>query len=75
MAKAAEPLSNTKVTVRDERFTGKPIDVKFQGVLRDEQAEAVRQALRYEYGLVIVDECHHVSAFSFEQIMKQVKAG
>ena len=27
-----------------------------------------------EYGQVIVDECHHVSAFSFEQIMKQVKA-
>jgi superfamily II DNA or RNA helicase len=27
-----------------------------------------------EYGHVIVDECHHVSAFSFEQVMKQVKA-
>jgi superfamily II DNA or RNA helicase len=27
-----------------------------------------------EYGHVIVDECHHLSAFSFEQIMKQVKA-
>ena len=152
-----------RVSVRDERCTGKPIDVKFQGVLRDEQADAVRQALRYdegvlcaptafgktvvaskliaergvsslvlvhrrqlldqwrerlavfldlptkaigqiaggkvsrsgcidvallqslqrkgevkdfvaEYGHVIVDECHHVSAFSFEQIMKQVKA-
>jgi superfamily II DNA or RNA helicase len=28
-----------------------------------------------EYGQVIVDECHHISAFTFEQIMKQVKAG
>jgi superfamily II DNA or RNA helicase len=27
-----------------------------------------------EYGHVIVDECHHLSAFSFEQIMKKVKA-
>ena len=26
------------------------------------------------YGMVIVDECHHVSAFSFEQILKTVKA-
>jgi superfamily II DNA or RNA helicase len=27
-----------------------------------------------EYGHVIVDECHHLSAFSFEQVMRQVKA-
>lgn len=27
-----------------------------------------------EYGHVIVDECHHLAAFSFEQIMKKVKA-
>ncbi|MEW5932349.1 MAG: DEAD/DEAH box helicase family protein [Bacillota bacterium] len=26
------------------------------------------------YGQVIVDECHHVSAFSFEQVLKRVKA-
>lgn len=26
------------------------------------------------YGMVIVDECHHVSAFSFEQILKSVNA-
>lgn len=26
------------------------------------------------YGHVIVDECHHLAAFSFEQVMKQVKA-
>jgi len=26
------------------------------------------------YGLVIVDECHHVSAFSFEEILKSVNA-
>ena len=27
-----------------------------------------------EYGHIIVDECHHISAFSFEKILKQVKA-
>jgi superfamily II DNA or RNA helicase len=27
-----------------------------------------------EYGQVIVDECHHISAFTFEQILRQVKA-
>ena len=27
-----------------------------------------------EYGHVIVDECHHISAVTFEQVMKQVKA-
>lgn len=27
-----------------------------------------------DYGHVIVDECHHLSAFSFEQVLKQVKA-
>jgi superfamily II DNA or RNA helicase len=27
-----------------------------------------------EYGQVVVDECHHISAFTFEQVMKQVKA-
>ena len=26
------------------------------------------------YGMVIVDECHHVSAFSFEQVLKAVSA-
>ncbi|WP_330389453.1 DEAD/DEAH box helicase [Geosporobacter ferrireducens] len=26
------------------------------------------------YGMVIVDECHHVSAFSFEKILKSINA-
>jgi len=26
------------------------------------------------YGHVVVDECHHLSAFTFEQVMRQVKA-
>lgn len=36
-----------------------------KGVVRDIVAN---------YGHVIVDECHHVSAFSFERVMKEVKA-
>ena len=27
-----------------------------------------------DYGMVIVDECHHVSAFTFEKIMREVNA-
>jgi superfamily II DNA or RNA helicase len=27
-----------------------------------------------EYGHVVVDECHHLSAFTFERVMRQVKA-
>jgi superfamily II DNA or RNA helicase len=27
-----------------------------------------------DYGQVIVDECYHISAFTFEQVMKQAKA-
>ncbi len=26
------------------------------------------------YGQIIVDECHHLSAFSFEQVLRQAKA-
>jgi superfamily II DNA or RNA helicase len=152
-----------RVVIRDERCAGKPIGVAFQGSLRDDQAEAVRQVLGYdecvvcaptafgktvvaakliaargvnalilvhrqqlleqwrerlaafldipvktigqvaggkqartgvidvallqslhrkgevkdfvvEYGHVIADECHHLTAFSFEQVMRQVKA-
>lgn len=33
----------------------------------------VRECVK-DYGMVIVDECHHVSAFSFEQILKNVNA-
>lgn len=27
-----------------------------------------------QYGQIIVDECHHISAFSFEKVIKQVRA-
>ena len=37
----------------------------YKGVVKD---------LVAEYGQIIVDECHHISAFSFEQVLKQAKA-
>ena len=37
------------------------------------QKEAVKDFVA-EYGQVIVDECHHLSAFTFEQVMREVKA-
>jgi superfamily II DNA or RNA helicase len=37
------------------------------------QKDAVKDFVA-KYGQVIVDECHHISAFTFEQVMKQVKA-
>ena len=35
--------------------------------------DAVRELVK-DYGMVIVDECHHVSAVSFEQVLKEVNA-
>jgi superfamily II DNA or RNA helicase len=155
--------NGTRVSVRDERFGGKTMALRFLGNLRDEQAAAIREALKHDegvlcaptafgktvvaskliaergvntlillhrqqlpdqwrerlssflslpakeighiaggkdarkgvvdvaliqslqrkgevkdlvadYGHVIVDECHHLSAVSFEQVMRQVKA-
>jgi superfamily II DNA or RNA helicase len=37
------------------------------------QKDTVKDSVA-EYGQVIVDECHHISAFTFEQVMRQVKA-
>jgi len=33
-----------------------------------------RTAGAVDYGQVIIDECHHISAFSFERVLKQVRA-
>ena len=152
-----------KTIVHDQRFAGKPIEVKFHGTLRITQEEAVAKVVRHdeglicaptafgktavaawliaerktnvlvmvhrqqlldqwrerlamfleipideigqigggktrrtgnidvaviqslhrdqevkdfvaEYGHVIVDECHHLSAFTFERVMRQIKA-
>lgn len=35
--------------------------------------DEVRELVK-DYGMVIVDECHHISAVSFEQVLKEVNA-
>ncbi len=44
------------------------------GMIQSLNNKGVVKDLVAEYGQVIVDECHHVSAFSFEQVLKQMKA-
>jgi superfamily II DNA or RNA helicase len=53
-----------------KRLSGK-IDIAVIQSLshRDDLAELLEA-----YGQIIIDECHHISAFSFESILKQVKA-
>jgi hypothetical protein len=41
-----------QISIRDERYSGKPIAVSFQGNLRDDRAEAVRQTLRHNEGVL-----------------------
>jgi len=53
-----------------KKTTGK-IDV---AVIQSLQRKGEVLDLVADYGHVIVDECHHISAFSFEQVLKQVKA-
>jgi hypothetical protein len=50
--------------------TGK-IDI---GVMQSLVRKGVVRDVVANYGQVIVDECHHVSAFSFERVMKEAKA-
>jgi superfamily II DNA or RNA helicase len=53
-----------------ESRTGR-IDV---GILQSLVRKGVVKDLVSEYGQVIVDECHHLPAFSFEQVLKKAKA-
>ena len=53
-----------------EKLTGK-IDI---GMIQSLNRKGVVKDLVAQYGQVIVDECHHISAFSFEEVMKKVKA-
>jgi superfamily II DNA or RNA helicase len=50
--------------------TGKIDVAMLQSLVREGEVE---QCVG-EYGYVIVDECHHVPAFSFEQVLKNVRA-
>ena len=43
-------------------------------VIQSLHRKGVVQDLVAEYGQVIVDECHHLSAFTFESVLRQIKA-
>lgn len=51
-----------------------PTDTIDVAVMQSLVRKGVVQDIVANYGQVIVDECHHVSAFSFERVMKEVKA-
>jgi superfamily II DNA or RNA helicase len=44
------------------------------GVIQSLNKKGVVADLVADYGQVIVDECHHLSAFTFEGVMREVKA-
>lgn len=52
----------------------RPTGVIDVGVLQSLNRKGEISDLVAAYGQVIVDECHHVSAFSFERVLKQVRA-
>jgi superfamily II DNA or RNA helicase len=52
----------------------KPTGIIDIGVIQSLNHKGIVKDLIEEYGQIIVDECHHVSAFSFEQVMKKAKA-
>ena len=49
------------------------VDVAIMQSLFEGEEKSVK-AFTEEYGMIIVDECHHVAAFSFESILKSVHA-
>jgi len=53
-----------------KNLTGK-LDI---GILQSLYKGGVVNDIVADYGQIIVDECHHLSAFSFEQVMKKAKA-
>lgn len=56
--------------VSKEKLNGKLDIASFQSLFKRDNFEDLIKG----YGLVIVDECHHVAAFSFEKVLKQVRA-
>lgn len=63
-----------------EKLTGLIDIAVMQSLLKKKSDEKVNnevsevKELVKNYGMVIVDECHHISAFTFEQVLKSVGA-
>ena len=49
------------------------IDIAIMQSLFEGETKSVKSFVA-EYGMVIVDECHHVAAFTFESVLKSVEA-
>lgn len=49
------------------------VDIAIMQSLFEGEEKSVK-AFTEEYGMIIVDECHHVAAFTFESILKSVHA-
>lgn len=65
------PLKSIGQIGAGRRKTVGKIDV---AVIQSLNRKGIVDDIVAEYGQVIVDECHHLSAFSFEQVLRQVKA-
>ncbi len=65
-----DPIEIGQISGSKKHITGK-LDV---AVIQSLCRKGVVDDVAAEYGHVIVDECHHVAALSFEQLMKKVKA-
>ena len=55
---------------RKEKLNGKLDVASFQSLYRKDNLEELVK----DYGLVIVDECHHTAAYSFEKVLKSVRS-
>lgn len=53
-----------------EKLNGKLDVASFQSLYKREDLDEILN----KYGLVIVDECHHVAAYSFEKVLKAVRS-
>ena len=53
-----------------ENLNGKLDVASFQSLFKKDNIEELVQ----NYGLVIVDECHHVAAYSFEKVLKAIRS-
>ena len=53
-----------------ENLNGKLDVASFQSLFKKDNLEELIK----NYGLVIVDECHHVAAFSFEKVLKSIRS-
>ncbi len=53
-----------------ENLNGKLDVASFQSLFKKDNLEELVK----NYGLVIVDECHHVAAFSFEKVLKSIRS-